>query len=97
VLSAISDAKNQLVHAGEYEALAKDPFARTVSLDLQGPRAGDAQANAVSFDDLLVLPVQILRANRTCSTRTARASTRARRRVPGHEPRAVRVRAPAGR
>ncbi|MBV9879128.1 MAG: UvrD-helicase domain-containing protein, partial [Gemmatirosa sp.] len=32
VLSAISDSKNQLVTPGEYEALAKDPFSRIVSL-----------------------------------------------------------------
>ncbi len=63
VLSAISDAKNALVPPGEYEALAKDPFAKSVALVYKDLEDAMRQANAVSFDDLLVLPVQILRAN----------------------------------
>ncbi|AHG90714.1 UvrD-like DNA helicase [Gemmatirosa kalamazoonensis] len=63
VASAISDAKNQLVPASEYDGLAKDPFAKTVSLVFKDLEPAMRQANAVSFDDLLILPVQILREN----------------------------------
>ncbi len=63
VLSAISEAKNQLVPPSEFEALAKDPFTRVVSLIFKDLEPAMRQANAASFDDLLVLPVEILRAN----------------------------------
>ncbi|MFL5612592.1 MAG: ATP-dependent helicase [Gemmatimonadaceae bacterium] len=63
VQSAISDAKNALVAPPEYEALAMDPFSRTVAPIYRD--LGDALriANAVDFDDLLVLPVRLLRDN----------------------------------
>ena len=63
IQSAISDAKNALVAPAEYEALAMDPFARTVAPIYHD--LGDALrlANAVDFDDLLVLPVRLLREN----------------------------------
>ena len=63
IQAAISDAKNALVAPPEYEALAMDPFARTVAPIYQD--LGDALrlANAVDFDDLLVLPVRLLREN----------------------------------
>jgi DNA helicase-2/ATP-dependent DNA helicase PcrA len=60
VAAAISDAKNALVTPDEYAALAMDTFARTVApifADLEGALRA---ANAVGFDDLLVLPVRIL-------------------------------------
>jgi DNA helicase-2/ATP-dependent DNA helicase PcrA len=60
--AAISDAKNALVSPEEYGKLAMDPFARsaaTVYADLEPALRG---ANAVSFDDLLVLPVRMLEA-----------------------------------
>jgi DNA helicase-2/ATP-dependent DNA helicase PcrA len=63
ILSSISDSKNALVAAGEYEALAKDPFAKAVALVYRDLEGAMRQANAVSFDDLLALPVEILRAN----------------------------------
>ena len=63
ILSSISDSKNALVTPGEYEALAKDPFAKSVALVYKDLEPAMRQANAVSFDDLLVLPVQILRQN----------------------------------
>jgi DNA helicase-2/ATP-dependent DNA helicase PcrA len=63
VLSAISDAKNALVPPREYAELAKDPFARTVSTLYADLEPALRQANAVTFDDLLTLPVEILRAN----------------------------------
>jgi DNA helicase II / ATP-dependent DNA helicase PcrA len=63
LLGAISDAKNALVGPREYESLALDPLSRAAALvyrDMEGVMRG---CNAVSFDDLLVLPVQILREN----------------------------------
>jgi len=60
ILDAISDAKNSLVTVSEYEALAKDAHSRAVApvyAELEGTLR---QANAVTFDDLLVLPVRIL-------------------------------------
>ena len=63
IQSAISDAKNALVAPSEYESLAMDPFSRTVAPIYHD--LGDALrlANAVDFDDLLVLPVRLLREN----------------------------------
>jgi ATP-dependent DNA helicase UvrD/PcrA len=60
VQSAISDAKNALVTPAEYERLAMDPLARVVASVYRV--LGDAlqRANAVDFDDLLVLPVRML-------------------------------------
>ena len=57
---AISDAKNQLVEPREYQSLAADPLSRNAALvynDLEGVMRAQ---NAVSFDDLLVLPVRIM-------------------------------------
>jgi DNA helicase II / ATP-dependent DNA helicase PcrA len=63
VQSAISDAKNALVPPSEYEALAMDPFSRSVAPIYHGLGAALRTANAVDFDDLLVLPVRLLREN----------------------------------
>lgn len=60
VLDSISDAKNALVGPSEYASLALDPHARAVAqvyAELEGTLR---QANAATFDDLLVLPVQVL-------------------------------------
>jgi DNA helicase-2/ATP-dependent DNA helicase PcrA len=59
----ISDAKNALVTPAEYQAVAMDPLSRaagSVYAELEGALRA---ANAVTFDDLLVLPVQVLREN----------------------------------
>ncbi len=61
VLSAISDAKNALVPPREYAELAGDPFSRTVAKLYPEMEPALRDSNAVTFDDLLVLPVQILR------------------------------------
>ena len=61
ISSLISDAKNALVPPSEYESLAMDPVSRAaakVYTQLEQTLRG---ANAVSFDDLLVLPVEIFR------------------------------------
>jgi len=60
ILDAISDAKNALVTVGEYEAMAKDPHSRAVAPVYKELEGALRQANAVTFDDLLVLPVRIL-------------------------------------
>jgi DNA helicase-2/ATP-dependent DNA helicase PcrA len=59
ILSAISDAKNALVDEREYERLALDPFSRTVASIYNDLEDALRLANAVTFDDLLVLPVRI--------------------------------------
>jgi len=63
ILDAISDAKNALVTPGEYEAMAKDPRSRAVAPVYNELEGTLRQANAVTFDDLLVLPVRILQQN----------------------------------
>ena len=60
ILDAISDAKNSLVTVGEYQALAKDAHTRAVAPVYAELETTLRQANAVTFDDLLVLPVRIL-------------------------------------
>ncbi|CAN5571768.1 DNA helicase PcrA [soil metagenome] len=63
VHSAISDAKNRLVLPGEYTNLAMDPFAKAIAKVY--PEYGEElrRGNAVDFDDLLLLPVQMLGGN----------------------------------
>ncbi len=59
IASLISDAKNALVPAGEYESLAMDPVSRAAARVYKQMEPTLRAANAVSFDDLLVLPVEI--------------------------------------
>jgi DNA helicase-2/ATP-dependent DNA helicase PcrA len=61
VLASISDAKNALVSSVEYERLALDPHSKAVARVYRELESTLRQANAASFDDLLVLPVDILR------------------------------------
>ncbi len=65
VHGAISDAKNALVPPDEYATLALDPFSRAVATVYRDFGETLRLANAVDFDDLLVLPVQMLAANPT--------------------------------
>ena len=60
ILDSISDAKNALVPVSEYEALAHDPHSRAVAPVYAELESTLRQANAVTFDDLLVLPVRVL-------------------------------------
>ena len=60
IVAAISDAKNALVSSGEYEQLAMDPFSKAAAQVYRELDVALRQANAVTFDDLLVLPVHIL-------------------------------------
>ncbi len=63
VHGAISDAKNQLVYPDEYANLAMDPFSRAIAKVYPGYGVELRNANAVDFDDLLLLPVQMLAQN----------------------------------
>lgn len=60
VLGAISGAKNALVSPDEYLALARDPFSKAVASVFSSLDAELTRSNAVTFDDLLVLPVRAL-------------------------------------
>ncbi|MBL0172323.1 MAG: UvrD-helicase domain-containing protein [Gemmatimonadaceae bacterium] len=60
VLAAISDAKNALVSASEYATTARDPFSQVVAGVYSDLESALERANAVTFDDLLVLPVRAL-------------------------------------
>jgi DNA helicase-2/ATP-dependent DNA helicase PcrA len=59
--SLISDAKNSLVGPEEYKSLAMDPVSRAAAQVYAQMEATLRTANAVTFDDLLVLPVEIFR------------------------------------
>ena len=61
ISSLISDAKNALVSPAEYESLAMDPVSRAAAKVYRRMEPALRMANAVSFDDLLVLPVEIFR------------------------------------
>lgn len=63
IRAAISDAKNALVGVDEYSRLARDPFAQAVALVYADLEVALRTANAVDFDDLLVLPVRLLESN----------------------------------
>jgi DNA helicase-2/ATP-dependent DNA helicase PcrA len=60
ILGAISSAKNALVSPGEYARTARDTFSTAVAGVYTDLEAALQQANAVTFDDLLVLPVRAL-------------------------------------
>ena len=63
IRGAISDAKNALVGVDEYTQLARDPFAQSVALVYVDLESALRTANAVDFDDLLLLPVRLLQKN----------------------------------
>src|SRR5688572_17155388 len=63
--AAISDAKNALVFPAEYERLAMDPHARAAASVYHELEATLRESSAVDFDDLLLLPVRVLRENTT--------------------------------
>ena len=60
---AISDAKNALVSPEDYARLAFDPLSRATAPVYAQLEAALREANAVDFDDLLVLPVRLLDAH----------------------------------
>jgi len=60
IRAAISDAKNALVSVEEYSGLARDPFSQAVALVYGDLESALRTANAVDFDDLLLMPVRLL-------------------------------------
>ncbi len=60
VLSTISSAKNALVGPAEFESLARDPLAKAAVPVYHALEPALRENNAVTFDDLLILPVQVL-------------------------------------
>ena len=70
-----------------------DPFSKAVAPVYASLGEALQLANAVDFDDLLVLPVRMLQQHADKLAQLPRSlSVHPRRRVSGHEPRAVRVR-----
>ncbi|MES3034112.1 MAG: UvrD-helicase domain-containing protein [Gemmatimonadota bacterium] len=63
VLGQISDAKNALVTPAEYARLARDPLSQVVAKIYPLYDETLRAQNAVGFDDLLTLPVQLLQQN----------------------------------
>ena len=73
VLSAISNAKNEMMDAGTYARQASDFYERTVAKIFERYEKNLRAANAVDFDDLLVLTVRLLK-----ESAEARAEVKAR-------------------
>ncbi|MCC6783136.1 MAG: UvrD-helicase domain-containing protein [Planctomycetes bacterium] len=71
IVHEISSAKNALVEPAEFEALARTPLAQAAAKVYRELEPALRQANAVSFDDLLVLPVRIMREHEHVRTRLA--------------------------
>ena len=63
VHSVISDAKNSLVLPPEYARLAADPLSRVAAQVYADLERTMQEQNAVDFDDLLLLPVELFRAH----------------------------------
>jgi DNA helicase II / ATP-dependent DNA helicase PcrA len=63
VKSAISSAKNELTGVQEYQEQAVDFFSRTVGQVYERYARALRDANAFDFDDLLVKPVELMRAH----------------------------------
>ncbi len=61
VLAAISAQKNQLIGSQAFEAEANDFYTRTIAKLYSSYQAALTKANAVDFDDLLVLTADMLR------------------------------------
>jgi len=72
IAAEIGSAKNALVDVEEFESLARTPLAKAAASVYRDLERTLRAANAVSFDDLLVLPVRILRAHADVRERLAR-------------------------
>ncbi|MEN0019881.1 MAG: UvrD-helicase domain-containing protein [Planctomycetota bacterium] len=68
VLSAISSEKNKLISADDFAASATDFYAKTVAKLYSGYESALRQANAVDFDDLLLLSVKMLKKSEAVRT-----------------------------
>jgi len=63
VLSAISNAKNELIDAAKYRAEARDYYSSTIAKIYTGYTTAMRAAGALDFDDLLLLTAKMLREN----------------------------------
>ncbi len=72
IANEIGSAKNALVEVAEFEELARTGKAQAAAKVYRDLEDTLRAANAVSFDDLLVLPVRILREHDEVRTRLAR-------------------------
>lgn len=72
VVAEISSARNALVEPAEYETLARTPLAKAAATVYRELEPALRAANAVGFDDLLTLPVRILREHPEVRERLAR-------------------------
>jgi DNA helicase-2/ATP-dependent DNA helicase PcrA len=72
IANEIGSAKNALVEVAEFEQLARTTKAQAAAKVYRDLEDTLRAANAVSFDDLLVLPVRILREHEDVRTRLAR-------------------------
>lgn len=64
IASRISDLKNELIKPGEYEATAPgDPVSQIVAAAYKEYNKRLRQANAVDFDDIIMITVQMLQQN----------------------------------
>lgn len=72
IANEIGSAKNALVDVAEFEQLARTTKAQAAAKVYRDLEDTLRAANAVSFDDLLVLPVRILREHADVRTRLAR-------------------------
>ena len=94
----ISNAKNQLVSPEEYASRVASFWDQTVAEVYELYQRRLFASNAVDFDDMLMLTVDVLERFPEARERWQSAfRPRPRRRVPGHEPRAVPAAAAARR
>ena len=93
----ISNAKNQLIGPADYMSRVDSFYDQTVAEVYELYQKRMHAANAMDFDDLLMLTVEVLERFPEALAKLAEGvPVRAGRRVPGHEPRAVPA-APAAR
>ena len=98
VLNQISAAKNKLIDVDAYREQAASPFEEMIGEVYDIYQRDLVRMNAMDFDDLLFRTVNLLELFEEARERYTRdLPPRARRRVPGHQPRAVPAAAAARR
>ena len=98
VLGHISWAKNHMLDPQQVYLDSADPKTERVAHIYEVYRQELAKANALDFDDLLLYAVRVLKSSADVRERyNRRYPLHPRRRVPGHEPPAIRTDAHAGR
>jgi DNA helicase II / ATP-dependent DNA helicase PcrA len=95
IASAISWAKNDLISPDEYEPRPGNPLGAVVAKVYPEYQRRLLQSNAVDFDDLLLHVARCCAKTPSCAPARRPLPLHAGRRVPGHEPGAVRHRAGA--